>query len=287
MGERLIHVWSKLSARQWEDAWRERLEGRFGTQLVITDIKGGKTVRLEVYCQEALEAEGLQKEFGGSVRSLRKQNWAALAPDLPPPLKVRDHFLVTAETDPAALDPLQQAHPERDLLSIPVELAFGTGGHATTATCLRFLVDYAREREKASQPWSMLDLGTGTGILAIAAAKLGAEPVLGCDFDPLAVAAAARNCERNGTPGIAIEERDVTKWQPRRQYDFIAANLFANILTAAMPRIEKTLAKDGLLVVSGILRDHEAEVRGSVKKAGLVWQDERRLGKWVTGRIAR
>ncbi len=99
-----------------------------------------------------------------------------------PPVKVRDRLVISAESSKAALQKLAAQYPSRIILSIPPHLAFGTGHHATTATVLRFLVDFAKEREGAK--WSLLDLGTGSGVLAIAGARLGATQVSASDNDP-------------------------------------------------------------------------------------------------------
>ena len=82
-------------------------------------------------------------------------------------IKVRDAILLTAETDATKIKALRLSHPQRKIISIPPEMAFGTGDHATTSTCLRLLVDVARARKGTD--WTVADLGTGTGVLAIAA----------------------------------------------------------------------------------------------------------------------
>ena len=114
-------------------------------------------------------------------------------------------------------------------------MAFGTGDHATTSTCLRLLVDYAKEARGGR--WSLLDLGCGTGILAIAGALLGAAEVDGFDFDPAAVKIANRNARRHGLKRLKFTEDDVTKWEPEREYDVVAANIFFDVLTISFERI--------------------------------------------------
>ncbi len=162
-------------------------------------------------------------------------------------------------------------------------MAFGTGDHATTSTCMRFLVDIARERK--NEKWSVADLGTGTGLLAIAAEKLGANEVWGCDFDPFAVAVARRNAERNETPAIVFKDQDVLKWKPRKSgYDVVLANLFSTVLLEAWPVIAKSLGKGGDLVVSGILASQAWEVFQGAAAVGIGFPKLVRKGKWVTAR---
>ncbi len=275
-----MYLWSKLSGAQWIDAWEERFAGN--ANFVLEYIKGGKSVRLQVYCGTKKEADAIFGQFGGSVRKVKDAEWKK-APEPPKPLKVRDAFLVTAETNAKKLAALRKEHGKRELIVIPPEMAFGTGDHATTSTCLRFLVDISREREAGK--WTVADLGTGSGLLAIAAAKLGAKEVWGCDFDPFAVAVAKRNTERNQTPDITIKEQDVLKWKPRKNgYNVVAANLFSTVLIEAWPVIAKSLAKGGDLVVSGILATQAWEVFEAAAKEGLGFSKIVKKGKWVSAR---
>lgn len=277
---RQMYLWSKLSGAKWADAWEERFAGN--PNFVVEYVKGGKSVRLQVYCANKAEAESIFDLFGGSVRKVKNAEWNK-APEPPRPLKVRDAFLVTSEIDEKKLAALRKQYGKRELIVIPPEMAFGTGDHATTSTCMRFIVDISRERKGTK--WTLADLGTGTGLLAIAAAKLGASEVWGCDFDPFAVAVAKRNAERNGTPEITMKDQDVLKWKPRKKgYDVVAANLFSTVLIEAWPVIAKSLAKGGDLVVSGILASQAWEVFEAAAKEGLGFSKVIKKGKWVTAR---
>jgi ribosomal protein L11 methyltransferase len=275
-----MYLWSKLSGAKWADAWEERFSGN--PNFVIEYVKGGKSVRLQVYCENKAGADTIFDLFGGSVRKVNNAEWNK-TPELPKPLKVRDAFLVTAETDAKKLAALRKEYPKRELIVIPPEMAFGTGDHATTSTCMRFLVDIARERKDTK--WTVADLGTGTGLLAIAAAKLGASEVWGCDFDPFAVAVAKRNAERNGTPDVTMKDQDVLKWKPRKKgYDVVTANLFSTVLIEAWPVIAKSLGKGCDLVVSGILASQAWDVFEAAAKEGIGFTKVVKKGKWVTAR---
>jgi len=275
-----VFVWSKLSAAQWIDAWEDRFAGN--PNVVIEYLKGGKSVRVTVYCQTRAAADAIAEQFGGSVRELVHAEWNKPAP-VPRPLKVRDVFLITAETAADKLEALRKQHPKRQLISIPPEMAFGTGDHATTSTCLRLLVDISRER--AGTGWTVADLGTGTGLLAVAARKLGSGAVYACDFDPFAVAVAARNAERNAADGIELQEQDLLKWEPREAgYDVVVANIFSTVLIQAWPVIARSLAPGGDLVVSGILADQAWDVFTAAASEGLGFTRVVRKGKWVTAR---
>ena len=273
-----MFVWSKLSAAPCIDAWEDRFAGN--PNLVIEYLKGGRSIRVRVFCQTEKAAREIVFRFGGTIRKLAGADWNK--PVTPPrPLKVRDVFLLTAETRSGELAALRKIHPKREIIIIPPEMAFGTGDHATTSTCLRLLVDVARERTGSA--WSVADLGTGTGVLAIAARKMGAREVFACDFDPFAVAAATRNAQRNGTPEILTKEQDVLKWKPRKKgYDVVLANLFSTVLIEAWPVIAKSLAPGGDLIVSGILATQAWDVFTAAAANGIGFEKVVRKGKWVT-----
>jgi ribosomal protein L11 methyltransferase len=198
-------------------------------------------------------------------------------------LLVRDVLLVTAATGARELAALRKLHPSRQIISIPAEMAFGTGDHATTATCLRLLADVARKR--AGSCWTAADLGAGTGLLAIAARALGAESVFACDFDPLAVTVAGDNLRRNRVDGVTLRRQDVLKWRtPAKGYDVVLANLFSTVLIEAWPVIARALAPGGDLIVSGILASQAWEVFTEAAGSGLGFTKVVRKGKWVTAR---
>lgn len=262
------------------DAWEERFAGN--PNLVIEMIKGGKSIRVRLFCETAAQADAVVAQFGGSVRKVSQTDWTpAVAP--PRAVKVRDAFLVTSETRQAELKKIKQANPKREIITIPPEMAFGTGDHATTSTVLRMLVDIGRERR--SSTWSAADLGCGTGLLAIAAKKLGASDVFACDYDPFSVAATERNLTRNEVSEISVREQDVLKWKPRKKgYDVVLANLFSTVLIEAWPVIAQSLGKNGDLLVSGILADQAWEVFKAAASNGLGFTQVIRKGKWVSAR---
>lgn len=273
-----MFVWSKLSAAKWIDAWEDRFHGN--PNFVIDFLKGGKSVRVQVFCESKKDADAIVEQFGGSVRKLVNSDWQKPV-EAPRPLKVRDVFLLTSETRKKELDILRKENPKRELIMIPPEMAFGTGDHATTSTCLRLLVDVARKRKGTD--WTVADLGTGTGLLAIAARKMGSGPAYACDFDPFAVTVAERNAERNKTDGIEVKEQDILKWKPRKKgYDVVLANIFSTVLIQAWPVIAKSVAPGGDLIVSGILASQAWEVFEAAAKSGLGFTKVITKGKWVT-----
>lgn len=275
-----MFVWSKLSSEKWLDAWEERFSG--DSRAVITKITGKPTLRVEVYCEKNSDAEEIQKQFGGSIRELKNQNWAAMSSDPVPPVKVRDKLIIVAERDPAVLTALAAEYPKRQIVTIPPDMAFGTGHHATTSTVLRMLVDFSEARKGTK--WTMLDLGTGSGVLAIAAEKLGAASAWGFDFDPTAVKVAVENVRKNDVQNVLLEEGDVFSWKPKTKYDCVVANLFTDILEAVFPKIVRSLKKDGTVLISGILKTQAPVCLKAGEAAGLVFEEVITKGKWVTAR---
>ena len=273
-----MFVWTKLSAAKWMDAWEERFVGN--PNLVIEILKGGRTLRIRVFCANAREGEAIIARFGGTMRKVARDEWSAPQAQRPP-IKIRNRLLVSTSAEEKALRSLAKANPGRHVLSVPAEMAFGTGDHATTATCLRLLTDIAHERGTG---WSVADLGCGTGVLAIAAKKLGAGTAYACDFDPFAVEVTGRNMQRNHVDDVTVEERDVLKWKPRVKYDVVLANLFSTVLIEAFPVIAKLLRPGGDLIISGILASQAWDVVSAGAGYGFGFSRVVRKGKWVTAR---
>lgn len=273
-------IWSKLSGVQWMDAWEDRFYGN--PNAVITRLKTNKTIRVEVYTETEQQAEEIKKQFGGSIRKLANKNWAAVTVPDRPPIRIRSSVIITGSRDQDAREKLSREFPGRHIIQIPADMAFGTGDHATTSTCMRMLVDIAGER--AGTDWDLLDLGTGSGVIAIAARMLGAHHCLGMDFDPQAVKVARRNVRRNGVGLVKITEADVLKWQPERTWPVVVANMFSTILQQAFPTIVQAMEKEADLVVSGILWDQWQETQNAASDCGIQFSKTVRKGKWITAR---
>ena len=275
-----MFVWSKLSSEKWSDAWEERFAGNPALSLVITTVPGRTTIRVEAYAEKRRDVTAIQKMFGGSVREVKNRNWAALSSEPLPPIQVRGKLVVCSARNASDLKKAQTQHPGKQIIAIPADMAFGTGHHATTATVLRMLVVAAAPLQ--GRAWKMADLGCGSGILAIAAAKLGATKVWGCDFDPKAVEVSLENAVRNGTPDIKFTETDVLKWKAREQFDIVIANIFYDILEAGFPQICRSVRPGGTLMVSGILKSQAEPCLEVATKLGVRWDRIVTRGKWVS-----
>ena len=275
------YAWRKLSGAKWEDAWLERLS-EYIDRLAITALAGRKTIRLEVFALTKAQAQRLEKAFGGQVAEMKRAHALAAVPPRPP-IKVREKLVVVAtESERAELSTTMAG---RKILLIPAGMAFGTGDHATTATCLRFLADVSDDFE--GRGWEMLDLGCGSGILALAGRMLGARRAEAGDFDPDAVRVAKENARLNGLKGVAVKRLDVRDWKPPRTWDVVVANIYSGILVEVAPTIAAAVSDGGRLVFSGILREQEAEVLAAFRRAGLRIDRIVRKTKWVTGLATR
>ena len=165
-GLRGMVVWKKRVPEAEQAFWEERLQCREDASLVITETPGKKSVRLEVYCRTEKAAETLKSDFGGRIVPLKNTDWVVAESRRPmrPPVRIRGRLVLTEEVTAAGLRRVRSKFPGRTVLSIPAEMAFGTGHHATTATCLRMLVDLsdtltprdvadARPRRRAPASW--------------------------------------------------------------------------------------------------------------------------------------
>lgn len=284
-----LYRWSKFIEEDRLEEWENRFIAE-EVSYVLEKAEKRRRWLLSVYATTREEADDLLARHGGSVDPLAPVQWQpAPGSGAEMLLRVRDALLVTGSDESATIARLAAGHPGRIVLSFPPQLAFGTGAHPTTAGCLRFLVDFAKARPGG--PWSVLDLGCGSGILAIAAAKLGASRVVAVENDGMALIYARENAERHGVADrIEFIEGDAIALMAAeggRPYDLIAANLFSDLLEALFPRFPAHLAAGGELIVSGFLAIQADSIRRHADAAGLPLHDTTRRGKWMAGRARR
>lgn len=165
--------------------------------------------------------------------------------------------------------------------------AFGTGHHETTSGCL----EYISELVTPGRPVNALDIGTGTGVLAIAIAKLARVNVLASDIDPVAVKVTRANARANGVgpfvSAVTARGFDHTALAARAPYDLIVANILARPLVSLAPAFRAHLRPGGTLILSGTLCTQEAMVAGAMRLQGFRLVSRKPKGDWVTLRMAR
>ena len=165
--------------------------------------------------------------------------------------------------------------PGRVVLRLDPGMAFGTGTHETTALCLTALDELVAGGER------LLDIGTGSGILAIAALLLGAAEADGVDIDPMCVRTAGENATLNGVAGrFAVKVGNLSD-QAEGAYDLITANIVANAIISLAPQVPALLRAGGTFIASGIIDEREAEVAAAIRRAGLEVREIRRENGWV------
>jgi ribosomal protein L11 methyltransferase len=193
-----------------------------------------------------------------TLETLSEQDWVRRTQAQFGPLRIADKLWVIpswcAPVDAQAIN-----------LELDPGLAFGTGSHPTTRLCLRWLAANLVPGQ------SVLDYGCGSGILAIAAAKLGAATVTGTDIDPRAIEASRANGERNGVSARFVLPDALMP----DQVDIVVANILANPLRLLAPMLAARVREEGAIVLSGILEDQVAAVRGAYRR----WF---KLGAWGT-----
>ena len=225
----------------------------------------------------SLGALGLAVPTGPTITALADRDWGKAWREHFRPLAVGRGLLVAPPWDvPAASDRL--------VLIIEPGRAFGTGHHGSTAGCLELLERVLAGREGApggATPATAIDLGTGSGILAIAAARLGVERILAVDDDPDAVAAAVGNAERNGVASRIDGRLGDAATLDAAPAPLVLANLLAAAHVRLAPRYRRLLTPGGMLVLGGIL-DGEAEgVRDSLRGHGLAPADAVSIDGWT------
>lgn len=266
-----MFVWQKLASRQWLGANEVAVRAYAGSRLALIERARRSLITLEVVCPDKTEARKLKEAFGGQIEKLRKDWLVAYARgERRPPLRIGKRLIVSAQ---ALTGSGTTPH-----LIIPAGAAFGTGEHVTTAMSLRLLEQISRP---LGRDWTLADLGTGGGILALSARLFGANRVIGIDNDPLAISTAKENARRNGLPDVQFEVADVLEWRPPWKASVITANLFSELLIQVLPRLTRYLAAPGWLIASGIMRPQERSVIRALRQNGMAAIDVRRRGKWI------
>lgn len=169
--------------------------------------------------------------------------------------------------------PWEKPPKDKVCLFIEPKMAFGTGDHPTTSLCLAAVDDFCAAHPKCS----VLDVGTGTGVLAFAAKKLGAGKVVGTDNDPIAVELAKECAEENGLDGIALSGTPLD--QVKGTFDLVLANILANTLIALAPKLAPKVGRR--LVLAGVLVPQADEVTRAFTALGLTPAGRTVRGEWI------
>jgi ribosomal protein L11 methyltransferase len=263
-----MYLWRKAAEPRWLSAHEEILEARSRGALVVISRPGRKRLQLEIPCDSRRASQRFIHEFGGRVEKLPCDWLKRFArTEKPKPLRIGKRLLVV------------RSPTKREAVSFPYSLivsagaAFGTGEHATTAMSLRLLEEVTRTRK----PQFVVDLGTGSGILALAASCFGAEHVVAVDIDPIALATAETNARLNKIENVDFQLGDVRRWNSARRIDIVTANLFSELLIQILPKLKRS----SCLILSGVLRTQEKEFVRALRRRKIDLVEVRRRGKWI------
>jgi len=267
-----MHRWNRLSTQRLEEDWYVRLSHIDPEHLVMLTQAESSALKIQVFGDKKT-VEQLVRDFGGKLTLLAPESW--IESQARPPFSIRGRLRI--HSDDATFRASENTG--RDIF-IPAGMAFGTGDHATTATCLRLLCDIVPH---LSSGWRALDAGTGTGILGIAAEKLGASAVEAFDFDPVCIRVSKENAKANRCRKIAFTVADSQRVGAFQKADVILANLYSELLIASAPGLAKKLKLGGHFIFSGVLVSQAAEVSAALERCGLGTPRLLKRGKWCAG----
>ena len=200
---------------------------------------------------------------------LKKEDWAEVW---------KKYFDVIPVSETLVIKPSWEAYEPKDgdlVLELDPGMAFGTGTHETTFMCMEQLEKYVTPGCRA------IDVGCGSGILGLAAAKLGAADVLAIDLDELAVKVAAENTEKNGLSNVVRVAHGDLLEKREEKADVIVANIIADVICYLCGPVKKHLLEGGTFICSGIIREREEDVQRALAAAGYTVCNRLAKGEWV------
>ena len=268
-----MYLWRKIAEPRWLGAHKNILQARSCGRLAIISKPGRKRRQLEIACTSRNDSRKLVEEFGGRTEKLPR-NWLQRFARLhqSKPIKVGKRLVIAGKVDFQTQKAFVLNKPR--LLVIPASAAFGTGEHATTAMSLRLLERLTREWKNS---WSLADLGTGSGILALAAKRFGAGRLVGIDIDPKAIFVAKANARLNKIDNVDFKLGDLRKWKSWAGRDIVAANLYSVLLIEILPKLKRS----NWLILSGVLRMHENKFFHALRRNKIEIVKVNRRGKWI------
>lgn len=244
----------------------------------VVSFERGGLFRICVYFDDRANAEKLQRKInqhlGARVRfhvkKIKNENWKT---------KFSKNFSIFTLTKSFDVVPSWKLRQYKKTSRMPIILesinAFGTGLHETTSFMAQLIEQL---RGKFS---TFLDIGTGTGLLAMIALKCGAKEIRAVDIDKDAVVAAKQNFKINGYPDKNIIAADIEKYKAKRKFDFVAANLITRDLVRYKTKIISFVAKNGFLAISGILEENYPEIRKAFRLKTLKCVKIKKGQQWV------
>ena len=218
---------------------------------------------------KAQDPDGKYGRLELEMKDVDEEDWSNAWKKYYHPVQVGEHLVVCPSWE--AYD----RQPDDVVLTLNPGMAFGTGTHDTTRLCMELLEKYITPQD------TVLDVGCGSGILAITAALLGANKIIGCDIDEVAVKVAGENAALNGVQDrIAFHQGDLTS-QVEGSFQIICANIMADVIIRLSEDAGRYLAKDGIFITSGIIDTREQDVLNALEQNGFQVIERRTSGGWV------
>lgn len=218
---------------------------------------------------KAQDPDGKYGRLELEMKDVDEEDWSNAWKKYYHPVQVGEHLVVCPSWE--AYD----RQPDDVVLTLNPGMAFGTGTHDTTRLCMELLEKYITPQD------TVLDVGCGSGILAITAALLGANKIIGCDIDEVAVKVAGENAALNGVQDrIAFHQGDLTR-QVEGSFQIICANIVADVIIRLSEDAGRYLAKDGIFITSGIIDTREQDVLNALEQNGFQVIERRTSGGWV------
>lgn len=218
---------------------------------------------------KAQDPDGKYGRLELEMKDVDEEDWSNAWKKYYHPVQVGEHLVVCPSWE--AYD----RQPDDVVLTLNPGMAFGTGTHDTTRLCMELLEKYITPQD------TVLDVGCGSGILAITAALLGANKIIGCDIDEVAVKVAGENAALNGVQDrIAFHQGDLTS-QVEGSFQIICANIVADVIIRLSEDAGRYLAKDGIFITSGIIDTREQDVLDALEQNGFQVIERRTSGGWV------
>lgn len=218
---------------------------------------------------KAQDPDGKYGRLELEMKDVDEEDWSNAWKKYYHPVQVGEHLVVCPSWE--AYD----RQPDDVVLTLNPGMAFGTGTHDTTRLCMELLEKYITPQD------TVLDVGCGSGILAITAALLGANKIIGCDIDEVAVKVAGENAALNGVQDrISFHQGDLTS-QVEGSFQIICANIVADVIIRLSEDAGRYLAKDGIFITSGIIDTREQDVLNALEQNGFQVIERRTSGGWV------
>ncbi len=213
-----------------------------------------------------------------TVRAIQREDWAECWKEFFHAFRASRRLVVKPSWETFA-----PAGKEDILLELDPGMSFGTGYHGTTRACLEFIDDLAAERG----PVPFLEAGCGSGILSLAAVRLGLTPVAAFDHDPQAVQCARENLARAGVDQVAPVTAELADYAPPAPFAVVAANILAIVLDAQAETVARLVAPGGHLILSGILTGQYPAIKTRYEALGFRELRTRTIDEWTSGLYRR